>query len=556
MFPFAKAANRLQGAFALFLLTLVLVVCSGCTNTSREPGQAYAEPNDWNGRNSVAGSSVFKNLLTDQGFRIYKFSGLSGRSRKLDAIIWFPTDIETPSLAAMAWFDAWLAQSPDRVLIYMGRDCNPVEEYWKLAAANASPRNATDFYREAALASAEMDQMRNSIGEISFSRWFIVDNRYPPFVVKSWKGEWADESQLVSSSVTVHSRLVPVSDFSKDELNKFFADQKTKQKARSNTVPNPAGGSPQNSTPSASASPNSTSRNSSGNDPQSESPVDSDSTETMPFDSDSDDSESSDASSSNSTDGGNSPPASSPPANSPASPPQAKPLSFRWFDGVREVMDWETEKTHYSDYNSKTLLAADDDSPFIFEVTKPQWQNSRILVVGNASPFLNLGMTDANNRRLASVLAKQLSGADRVGIVVSPNSISVDDGTQDDRERPFGLLTTWPLNLITLHAAFFGLLILVALFPSFGRPRAIPTPSTQDFGDHIQALGELMYSTGDRGYALHAVANYFRTVKGESSNPWAHVDAPAPDADSSHPPQIQTEQNNTNKVVPLSGDKS
>ena len=220
-------------------------------------------------------------------------------------------------------------------------------------------------------------------------------------------------------------------------------------------------------------------------------------------------------------------------------------------------MDWETEKTHYSDYNSKTLLATDDDSPFIFEVTKPHWQNSRILVVGNASPFLNLGMTDANNRRLASVLAKQLTGADRVGIVVSPNAISVDDGTQDDRERPFGLLTTWPLNLITLHAAFFGLLILVALFPSFGRPRAVPTPSTQDFGDHIQALGELMYSTGDRGYALHAVANYFRTVKGESSNPWAHVDAPITDAQSSsHPPQIQTEQNNTNKVVPLSGDKS
>ena len=249
MFPFAKSANRLQGAFALVLLTLVLVVCSGCTNSSREPGRAYAEPNDWNGRNSVAGSSIFKNLLTDQGFRIYKFAGLSGRSRKLDAIIWFPTDLETPSLAAMAWFDAWLAQSPDRVLIYMGRDCNPVEEYWKLAAANASPRNATDFYREAALASSEMDKMRNSLDEVSFSRWFIVDNRHPTFVVKSWRGEWADESQLDSSSVTVHSRLVPVSDFSKDELNKFFADQKTKQKVRSNAVPNPAGVSPQNSTP-------------------------------------------------------------------------------------------------------------------------------------------------------------------------------------------------------------------------------------------------------------------------------------------------------------------
>jgi hypothetical protein len=559
MFWQLQRTFRLVTFLSLLLLAGLLVVVAGCGGSTSEPSRVYGEPNDWNGRNSVAGSSVFKNLLTEQGFRVYKFGGLSERSKKLDAIVWFPTDIRTPSTEAIQWFDAWLGASSNRVLIYMGRDCNPVEDYWKLAAAGASPTNATDFLREAALASAENDLMRSRLGDLEFSRWFIVDNRDPRSVVSSWKGPWADEFKLTASPITVRGRLVPVSDFSKGELESYYAAKKAKAARKTSALTNPAGTTKQKANPANSSSPTSNPKSS----PISDSPI----TESSePSDSDQDNSDNDDAETKDSTDSTkdsatakDSSQTSSPPANSPTSPP-VTPSPFGWMDEQYEVVDWESEKTHYLDYESQTLLADEDNFPFIFEVTKPEWQNGRILVVSNATPFLNLGMTDPNNRRLASVLTQQLSGVSRVGIVVSPNLIPVDDGIQDDRERPFGLLTTWPLNLITLHAAFFGLLILIALFPVFGRPRALSTPSTQDFGDHIQALGELMYSTGDRSYALHAIANYFRTVRGEASNPWAQVDTLAeptpPTTPMPSPLLTQTAQTNTNTVIPQSGDKS
>jgi hypothetical protein len=63
-----------------------------------------------------------------------------------------------------------------------------------------------------------------------------------------------------------------------------------------------------------------------------------------------------------------------------------------------------------------------------------------------------------------------------------------------------------------------GFLACVALFPVFGHPRELSSQSSTDFGQHVEALGELLEQTGDRAYAEQRLRTYHEHVRRDSGS--------------------------------------
>ena len=172
------------------------------------------------------------------------------------------------------------------------------------------------------------------------------------------------------------------------------------------------------------------------------------------------------------------------------------------------------------------FLMTADDKPLIGEVTKPNWGSSRVVVLANASLISNLSLTNSENLALARKLLKELPN-DNIGFLTGANDPRVRTDDSSDQQKGFEMLTVWPLNVISLHAAILGMLVLLAAFPIFGRAKLLPVKSTREFGQHIEAVGGLLFKSQDRSYALATIAEYFRNVRKEPTSPWATIEPQA-----------------------------
>jgi hypothetical protein len=124
------------------------------------------------------------------------------------------------------------------------------------------------------------------------------------------------------------------------------------------------------------------------------------------------------------------------------------------------------------------------------------------------------------------MIAKRLIGTfspGRVGFLSQQQDPIVSDG--ESGATGLASLLTAPVNLLAAHLVFLGLIALFYLWPIFGRPAELPTPSTQSFSLHINALGSLLHKTGDEFYARTTIADYFKQVKKDHNSVWANLDA-------------------------------
>jgi hypothetical protein len=156
---------------------------------------------------------------------------------------------------------------------------------------------------------------------------------------------------------------------------------------------------------------------------------------------------------------------------------------------------------------------------------------SKIFVVSNNSLFCNHSMLRAAHRQLASKMIANFSPGG-VGLMTGAFDPKVRSDNQDERQQGFEMLTVWPLNVVAIHAAFFGIATMVVFFPIFGRPKQLRRKSTADFGLHVDAIGALMQKSGDKSYAIEQIAEYFRDVKGDSTSPWANMSSNEPEPQS------------------------
>ena len=153
---------------------------------------------------------------------------------------------------------------------------------------------------------------------------------------------------------------------------------------------------------------------------------------------------------------------------------------------------------------------------------------SKVLIVSNASIVSNVGMLGVGQRRIAERLIERFSRGGVGFITGSGDPLLRASGSEIGEQRGFEMLTVWPLNVLTIHGAVAAMVAILAFSPIFGRPKRLRGASTADFGEHVQAVGELIRGTGDVQYAKRTISKYFRVVRGDSVSAWSTLDDPPP----------------------------
>ena len=176
---------------------------------------------------------------------------------------------------------------------------------------------------------------------------------------------------------------------------------------------------------------------------------------------------------------------------------------------------------------SNTLLEAMDGSPVVSAISYRN-SSSRVIVLSNSSAICNLSLLNASNRNLANKIIDQFADG-TVGFVSMDKDPPIEQGTAQEQNKGFEMLTVWPFNVITIHAAVIAMVALVAAFPIFGRPKSIPKKAQVDFGEHVESLGYLLQATGGRQWAKDAISRYFRIVRRDIQSPWSQRESIDPE---------------------------
>lgn len=406
----AGAVSAIKGTTvsSVLMLGFLLVIGfgSGCDTSRPDSDILYGEASALGAKRSVAGLTAFRALCEKNGLTSVQLDGLSLRSRQLDAIVFIPKTIRTPTTAEIAWFESWLSENPNRFLVFVGRDFSPSVRYWQAAMKTDEAIDRVVFAQEKGLAETAHDAMRYENRIAEDCKWFRYVMNDSEILEKpaTFQGTWVAESELVNLDVPLRGYFEP-----KD----LYASAVRKKKRESNG---------------------------------------------------------------------------------------------------RRV---------------DRLIETADGRPIAFSIHSSDWPGGAVYVLANGAMILNEGLTNPSHRAIAQKLISTLPANGRIGFLSPRNETLIRSDTDKQEASGFELLRVWPLSLIAMQGLLVGFVVLLALFPIFGRPRKIATESTADFGLHIQALGQLLQQTNDKNYALQKIASYFRDVKREPSNSWAQVAQPS-----------------------------
>jgi hypothetical protein len=176
------------------------------------------------------------------------------------------------------------------------------------------------------------------------------------------------------------------------------------------------------------------------------------------------------------------------------------------------------------------LLKSKRGEPLVWRMRFNHWGESQVIVFSNASILANEGLTKPGNQKFVAKLLEDCQPKMRLGFLSKEGLVAVRQLGEPEEPEGFAMLRVWPLSLISMHGLVVGFIAILTLWPIFGRPQKIPAASTTDFGKHIEALGDLLYRSRDREYALNRVAEYFREVRRDTTGPWSEkiVDPPPP----------------------------
>jgi hypothetical protein len=164
------------------------------------------------------------------------------------------------------------------------------------------------------------------------------------------------------------------------------------------------------------------------------------------------------------------------------------------------------------DANVNVLLSA-DQQPLITEYQMSYWQQSRLLIVTNASPLVNLSMTLPAHQQLAQRLIDSCGTPGRCVFLISGVNDPVTAG-QAELHHLVRILTTPPFSSLLMHVLIMGLVYCFAVYPMFGRPKSLGRHDESDFGRHVEALGQLLAKTTDSGFAQMQRQEYLQRVAG------------------------------------------
>ncbi len=188
---------------------------------------------------------------------------------------------------------------------------------------------------------------------------------------------------------------------------------------------------------------------------------------------------------------------------------------------IKSVDEWNEL---YDDLpESEVLLESSQGDPLVFRLTSSErFGQGQVIVAINGAPFLNATSVKPAYGKVGSMIIDECPNAKKVALLAYNSSgiqISWIDEI-DSRGLGLEMLVQWPLSAITIPACILGIVICISLLPILGRPGELPKRSVNDFGMHIEALGDLIRDTNDEAYARQAVSDYFRIVRAELPPPW------------------------------------
>lgn len=197
---------------------------------------------------------------------------------------------------------------------------------------------------------------------------------------------------------------------------------------------------------------------------------------------------------------------------------QVEQLAGPWADGVQaseaQIVTWRRVAPAES---SDVLLTGGDGAPLVsehlYDAGNVGWtdNDSRLIVVENASFLLNASLVNKEHRKLAGKLIDRVGDPTKKVVFLEASASPRVSETDPSARPPSGLqlFTVWPIGAALAQLAALGIVYAAAVWPIFGTPRRLRRPSLTDFGDHVAALGRLLAGTRDRPYASSLLKKYF-----------------------------------------------
>jgi hypothetical protein len=185
----------------------VFVLLAGCTEHIET---RYGERESA----SVNGTKVLSQMFEKAGHRVSSWHSLSPRLDEADCIVWFPDDFQPPSVEVRGWLEKWLADTPDRTLVYVGRDFSAAPWYWEHVLPDAPPDQRDIVRRRLAEAKANFTRARSVLPKSADAGWFTIDSTPPLRKPRRLSGEkpWTEGIDAGHADIELRSRLTPPRD--------------------------------------------------------------------------------------------------------------------------------------------------------------------------------------------------------------------------------------------------------------------------------------------------------------------------------------------------------
>ncbi len=191
-----------------------------------------------------------------------------------------------------------------------------------------------------------------------------------------------------------------------------------------------------------------------------------------------------------------------------------------------DLAEFETEEQWNAAFenllDSETLLESSDGIPLVFRLTsESRLGDGQILVVANGAPFLNASIVEPPLAKISESLIQECLPAQRVALLAYDDRLTISMVDEADaRGTGLEMFLHWPLRPIMILAAILMLVTCACYLPALGRGQDLAKNSTSDFGQHVEAIGNLIRQANDEAFARNTIANYFRNVRGEAPPPW------------------------------------
>ena len=458
----------------ILLAISLAVLVTGCSRTVSSLDSEYGKRRGSPGGRSVNGTAVLGRMFEEAGFRVNSARRIARGVDSADVVVWVPNDFDLPDTEHQKFFNTWLTEEEQRTVVYIGRDFDAAIDYWDFAFDTAQPADALKFRKQSARAKAGWHKSRQSDWlKTSSCPWFDWDFDRPTRAIRKVTGPWSEGLEQEELELTATAKLLLPGDAAHRSLqNKKAAQAKASDKKATTEVKSGSGTS------------------------------------------DADEAESDD--STNDTEEAESDDSTGDTEESPVMAEESDEAAFE--DSANEPStdgdedDESREGSGLDQLDVRPLLVSGDEV-LAAEISRPYWDESRIIVITNGSWLLNMPLVNHEHRKLAGKLIEACHGR-RVIFLESSANPYISEG---DESHPFlHAFTVWPLNCILLHLTAVGILYCFAAFPIFGKARRIPEANQTDFGKHLAAFGLLLSKTGDAEHARQTLKTYRQHVHKEA----------------------------------------